>query len=482
MEHGEKIFVNTLAQLTRADIPGPALRPLIGWRGLVVDFTRDSAGFLQRLYEQFGPIAQIGQGRMSATFTFHPDYTRQILSNPNLFCSFGLEDIPFPFSDLESLRAITTALSLLNGDLHKQHRRLMAPAFHNSLLPVYVNQISDLVDRFFGHWKIGDEVDVYQAMDLFTLSLAMEIFVGMRADEDGQRFAQLFENVLNGFFSPATILLPYDIPGLPYHRLKLAGAELERSLRDLIHRRREMGLGGTDSLTLFLQAHDVDGTMLTDNEVIGETVAVFRGGSKTSASALAWTIFLLAQHPEILAHLSDELAATLRGASPTFEQLKQLPLLEGVIKESLRLIPPVLWGTRYSTDSFELGPYHLEKGSTVIYSSHVTHRMPEIYKEPYKFNPYRWREIKPSPYEYFPFNAGPRRCLGAEFAMLELKITLAMLLQRYRFALLPGQRIDRVGLTGSVPKRGIKVKLERLDGNFVKVPVKGNIHRLVDLK
>ncbi len=482
MGQGEKIFVNTLAQLTRADIPGPVLKPVLGWRGLVVDFTRDSAGFLQRLHEQFGPIAQIGQGRMSATFTFHPDYTRQILSNPSLFYSFGLEDIPFPFAALESLHAISTALSLLNGDLHKQHRRLMAPAFHNSLLPVYVDQITDLVDRFFSHWKAGEVVDIYQSMDLFTLSLAMEIFVGMQADEEGQRFAQLFENVLNGFFSPATILLPYDIPGLPYHRLKLAGAELESSLRDLIHRRREMGLGGTDSLSLFLQAHDVDGTMLTDNEVIGETVAVFRGGSKTSASALTWTIFLLTQHPEILAHLSDELAATLRGESPTFEQLRELPLLEGVIKESLRLIPPVLWGTRYSTEAFELGPYHLEKGSSVIYSSHVTHRMPEIYKDPYKFAPYRWQEIKPSPYEYFPFNAGPRRCLGAEFAMLELKITLAILLQRFRFYLLPGQHIDRVGLTGSIPKRGIKVKLEKPDGDFVKVPVKGNIHGLVSLK
>ena len=481
IRQGEKIFVNTLAQLTRADIPGPILKPILGWRGLVIDFTRDSAGFLQRLHEQFGPIAQVGQGKMSITFTFHPDYTRQILSNPNLFYSFGLEDIPFPFSALDSLQAITTAISLLNGDLHKQHRRLMAPAFHNSLLPVYVEQIIDLVDRFFSDWKVGDVVDLYQAMDLFTVSLAMEIFVGMKADAEGQRFAQLFENVLDGFFSPATILLPYDLPGLPYHRLKLAGAELESSLRDLIHRRREKGLGGTDSLTLFLQAHDVDGTMLTDNEVIGETVAVFRGGSKTSASALAWTIFLLAQHPGILAHLSDELAATLRGAPPTFEQLRELPLLDGVIKEGLRLIPPVSWGIRHSTEAFELGPYFLDKGSAVIYSSFVTHRMPEIYKNPYKFDPYRWGEIKPSPYEYFPFNAGPRRCLGAEFAMLELKITLAMLLQRFRFDLLPNQRIDRVGLTGSVPKRGIKVKLVKPDGNFVKAPVRGDIHKLVNL-
>jgi cytochrome P450 len=234
-------------------------------------------------------------------------------------------------------------------------------------------------------------------------------------------------------------------------------------------------------LSLFLQAHDEDGTMMSDDEVVGQTVAIFRGGSKTSASALTWTLFLLSQHPDVYAHLTDELAATLQGAAPTFEQLKQLPLLEGVIKESLRLVPPVVWGVRYSIEPFELGGFQFEKGSSVIYSSHVTHRMSEIYEDPNRFNPYRWEKLRPSPYEYFPFNAGPRRCLGAEFAMMELEIVLAILLQRYRFSLVPNQRIDRIGLTGSIPKNGIKMKLNPVDTGFSKVPVKGNVHRLVDL-
>jgi cytochrome P450 len=418
---------------------------------------------------------------MSATFTFHPDYTRQILSNPNLFYSFSLDDIPFPFADIEALKSLTTALSLLNGEQHKRQRRLMTPAFHAGALPVYVDQIANLVDKFFGAWKQGDVVDVYQAMDLFTIFLSMEIFVGMQADEEGRRFAELFETVLRLLFSPPTFLLPYDLPGFPYHRLRVQGTELERQLKNLIHRRRQKGLGGSDSLSLFLQAHDEDGTKMTDDEIVGETVAVFRGGSKTSAGALAWTLFLLAEHPEIYSHLSDELAGTLRGAAPTFEQLNQLPLLEGVVKESLRLIPPVVWGIRYSMESFEMGGYPFEKGSSVVYSSHVTHRMPEIFKDPLRFDPYRWETLKPSAYEYFPFNAGPRRCLGAEFAMMELKITLAILLQRYRFTLAPNQRIDRIGLTGSIPKQGLKMKLGGLDQGFEKTSVNGNIHRLVKL-
>src|ERR1041385_1454041 len=178
---------------TIATIPGPALPPILGWRGLVLDFARDSAGFLTKLQREHGKIARIGQGKMSATFTFHPDYTRQILSQPNLFYSFILEDIPFPFSDIEALKSMTTALSLLNGEQHKRQRRLMAPAFHNHFLPVYVDQITGVVQNFFDKWKYGDVVDIYQEMDLFTILLSMEIFVGMEADAEGKRFAHLFE-------------------------------------------------------------------------------------------------------------------------------------------------------------------------------------------------------------------------------------------------------------------------------------------------
>ena len=471
--------MTTLQTVNR--IPTPALHPILGWRGMILDFARDSVGFLSGLQQQYGKIVHVGQEKMSATFTFHPDYTRQILSNPTLFYSFSLEDIPFPFSDIEVLKSMTTALSLLNGEQHKRQRRLMAPAFHNHFLPVYVDQITRLAENYFGKWKVGEVADLYREIDLFTILLSMEIFVGMEADEEGKRFAHLFETVLNLLFNPPTFLLPYDLPGFPYHRLRVQGTELERQLKDLIRRRREKGLGGTDTLSMFLQAHDEDGTRMSENEIVGETVAVFRGGSKTSASSLTWTLFLLTQHPDIYSHLVDELAGRLRGAAPTLEQLNQLPLLESVIKESMRLIPPVAWGVRYSVDDFELGGYLHKKGSSVIYSSYVTHHMPDIYRDPQSFDPFRWETIKPSAYEYFPFNAGPRRCLGAEFAMMEMKITLAILLQKYHFTLLPNQRIDRVGMTGSLPKYGIKMRIGKPGEKPIKVPVRGNVHKLVTL-
>jgi cytochrome P450 len=462
-------------------MPGPGLHSVLGWRGFVLAFARDPVGFLTSLHNNYGKIAHVGQGKMSATFTFHPHYTRQILSHPNLFYSFNLEDIPFPFSDIEVLKSLTTAISLLNGEQHKRQRRLMLPAFHTSILPVYIDQITRAVDEFFSKWKYGNVVDIQQEIDLFTVMLSIETFVGMDANEEGLRFGQLFETVLNLLFNPPTFLLPYDLPGFPYHKLRVQGTKLERQLKNLIQRRREKGLGGTDSLSMFLQTHDEDGTMMSDDEVVGETVAVIRGGSKTTSGALTWLIFLLTQHPKIYSYLSDELTGTLRGAPPMPQQLNQLPLLEGVIRESMRLIPPVLWGVRYAVDDFEIGGYQHKKGSSVLYSSYVTHHMPELYENPQKFDPYRWETIKPSPYEYFPFNAGPRRCLGAEFAMMEMKIALAMLLQKFHFTLIPSQRIDRVGLVGLRPRYGIKLKIDQPGGKFSKVPMRGNIHKLVDL-
>ena len=464
------------------ELPGPRTHGLVGWRGDLIGFALDSVGFLTNLHHRYGNIARVGQGRMSATFTFHPDITRQILSNPSLFYSFDLDTIPFPFSDIEALHSLTTALAMMNGEQHRVQRRLMAPAFHSARLQLYVQEIIDITEVFFASWKPGAVVDLYEQMDLFTVWLAMKLFVGMDPTTEGRHFADLFESVLKLLFSPGVFLLPYDLPGLPYNRLIQLGTKLERDLRTLIERRRERGLDGNDILSTFLQTHDEDGNLMTDNEIVGQTVAVFRGGSKTSASSLTWCWFLLAQHPRLLNDLLDELDSTLHGAPPTFEQiLRGLPLLDAVIKESMRLIPPVVWGSRYSIEPFELGGYQHDKGNVVIYSAHVTHHMPEIFKDPDKFIPGRWFDIRPSAYEYFPFSAGPRRCLGAEFAMIEIKIVLATLLQRYRLTLLPGQRIDRVGIAGSLPKHGIKVRVEAQDRAFEITPVRGTIHRLVEL-
>jgi cytochrome P450 len=198
-------------------------------------------------------------------------------------------------------------------------------------------------------------------------------------------------------------------------------------------------------------------------------------------AALAWTLLLLAQQPRILADVVDELDSVLHGGAPTLEQLPRLPLLERVIKESMRVLPPASVMSRVSTEPFQLGPYAMPKGSIVTISPYITHRLPELYPEPRAFKPERWETVDASPYDYIPFGAGPRMCIGASFAMMEIKPVLAMVLQRYRLTVVPGTRVNyQVKITLS-PKGGLPMIVARQDRHFRTTEVRGTVQRLVDL-
>jgi cytochrome P450 len=216
--------------------------------------------------------------------------------------------------------------------------------------------------------------------------------------------------------------------------------------------------------------------------VLGHVTTFFTAGHETSASALTWILFLIAQHPHVYADLLDELEGTLHGAAPRLEQLKHLSLLNRVINEGMRMFPPSMWLIRTSTAPFALGSYELPGGTHVVFSPAVTHYRPDIYAEPHRFLPGRWETISPSPYEYLPFGNGPRRCLGATFAMLELQMVVSIILQRYRLVVPDQTKVDRGGSILSVPKGGLPVRLYARGQHVPAGRVRGNIHDLVDLR
>jgi cytochrome P450 len=205
---------------------------------------------------------------------------------------------------------------------------------------------------------------------------------------------------------------------------------------------------------------------------------------ETSSHTLSWTLLLLSQHPEVLGALLAELDAKLGGSAPTLEQLGQLPVLDSVVKESMRLLPatPFLFFRR-ATGSFELGPYTLPEKAVVLLSPLVTHREPSLYPEPLRFWPERWKTLSPSTYEYLPFGAGPRMCIGASFANMALRVLLALLVQRFRFTLSPDARVSRLvrGITLG-PKHGLPMRIDAQDRRSAPPgPVRGDIHQLVQL-
>jgi cytochrome P450 len=139
-----------------------------------------------------------------------------------------------------------------------------------------------------------------------------------------------------------------------------------------------------------------------------------------------------------------------------------------------------MWWSRISAQPFSLGPYELPRGARVIYSPYITHRRPELYAQPRRFLPERWRTIAPGPYEYIPFSAGPRACLGAGFALMELKVALALIVQRFRLTLRPGARVDYGGLMLSQPQPGLPMRIAAQDRRLAASPLRGTIAELVE--
>jgi cytochrome P450 len=226
-------------------------------------------------------------------------------------------------------------------------------------------------------------------------------------------------------------------------------------------------------LSILIEAHDEDGTRLTDSELVGHSAVMYVAGHETTAYTLSWTLFLLSQHPQIYDAVTDE-CRTLGAESP---------LLDLVIKESQRLLPatPYMF-IRVAQEGFELAGHALPKESAFIVSPLITHRQPEVYEDPLRFDPERWTRISPSPYEYLPFGAGPRLCIGMGFAAQALRIVLPRILLRWKVQLAEGAKIARKvqGITMG-PRHGLPVRLCPPATTVKTAHIKGDIHQLVKL-
>ena len=320
--------------------------------------------------------------------------------------------------------------------------------------------------------KLRDE------MEQLAMWLATKPILGLDPEKEGEALGQRLEESLKLMFSPFAVLFPYNIPGFPFYRLLKSAEKLEGVVKDIIATRKAKGVDGDDILSALIRLHEEDPARMSANDLIGHTI-MFRGGYSPNGMALYWTIFLLSQHPEELKKVLNELDEVLGGKNPTYEQLDQLPLLEGALKETMRLIPAGVWTARYAMEPFQLGSYQLQKGTWVMMSAYVTQRIPDIFPEPYKFLPERWQTIHPSSYEFMSFSAGPRYCIGQSLAMMQLKIAMSMILQRYSFTLKPGAVVDSVGMNSIRAKNGLPMTVTARTDNPTATPFKGNLHNIV---
>ncbi len=460
---------------------GPRPLPLLGVWGNLLRFMGDPVGHMLRIYREHGRLATLADRNAALICAFDPDVNRLVLSDQNRF--HVSEELVFPVPKGSSMGRLSTNLTLLNGEAHRRHRRLMMPAFQRSAVETYRDDMATVTERHIERWRPGQALELAQEMQQLTLTFAVKCLFGLDASLGGADLGALSTELLGGLMSLGVAAFPHDLPGTPYRRTLRVAEVLEERLRRLIAQKRAQPAGSRDVLSMLIQAHDEQDGRFSDEELLGAANVLFIAGHETTAYTLTWTLFLLSQHPRVLADVLDEVSGELRGAAPTVEQVPRLVLLDRVVKESMRLLPAsVMLFFRFATEPFQLGGLELQKGTGLLLSPLVTHRLPELYPEPERFRPERWLERQPSTYEFLPFGAGPRMCIGASFATLAVRVVLPILLQRFRFALAPGARISRHvrGIT-IAPRYGMPMIVGTPGEAGEPGTVRGDIHELVQL-
>jgi cytochrome P450 len=272
-----------------------------------------------------------------------------------------------------------------------------------------------------------------------------------------------------------------------YEQLLSFADELEAEVLGMIRRRRESREQGRDVLSILVRSNDEEGG-LSDEELVGQAAVLFGAAHMTTAHSLTWTLLLLAQHPSIMRQLWLELNDPNRSegapqpkASGSLPKGEDLSLLDRVIKESMRVLPASAYSQRINTEAVQLGPLELPRGTGIIFTPIVTHHLADLYPQPEKFIPDRWHTLRPSPYAYHPFGAGPRLCIGAPLATAVIRIALQRILSTFRLSAVPGSDVSaHIESTMLFPTHGLPMEIHPADGNFASSPIMGNIHDLVD--
>src|SRR5262249_5272926 len=292
------------------------------------------------------------------------------------------------------------------------------PAFQKKRIESYARDMTDLTRQTLDDWAPGQRLDVAKAMQQLTLRIACKVLFGLELNESQTRVGELAQQSLQYMRSPSVVVMPWNLPFFPYRCFRRIARQLDREIDALIERKRARQKDEGDVLSLLIHTHDENGVQMSHDELIGQANALFMAGHETTSNALTWTLFLLAQHPAVLADVVDELTAKVRSDSPTVEELRDRPPLERVPKESMRLLPPVPMSGRFTAEPVWLGKYSVPQGTEVIFSIYHTHHMPSLYSEPNRFLPDRWLDLDPSSYEYLPSCAGLPMCLVANFLLV----------------------------------------------------------------
>jgi len=435
---------------------GPRGLPLLG---SLPAFARDPIGFLEELQRDYGDVVPYRLGPMRYWLVASPAGVEQLLVG-----RAGQVEKDRTTHSLS--RVLGQGLVTSENPLWKRQRRLAAPSFTPRQIATYADLmvqagargVERALARSEGGW------DVHHDMTEITLEIVLRTLFGS-FDDETERAGRAIAGFMHAFeaeIRSVRRLLPRWIPSRVRREMEASRADLEAIVDGFIGARRASGERGDDLLGRLLAARDDDGRGMDDEQLRDEAITVFAAGHETTALALTYALWLLARHPEVQTALVTELSDVVGDRLPALDDVRSLPLHDAVVKETMRLYPPVWVVGRMATAPLTIDGHAVSPGDQLLAPQWLVHRDPRLWIGPEAFRPVRWQngETDDLPrFAYFPYAGGPRVCIGSHFAHLEAVLVLATWLQRIRVAPDPSSRLSLMPAVTLRPRDGLRLRL-----------------------
>lgn len=299
--------MTNLSTSTRASVlPGPPARGSLGATWRFARFMLHPFPTFQRHLSTYGPVSgltgAIEPGGQGLILAIGPQYNQQVLSNPTLFYNMESRNVP----KTSAAWRLAQGVVYLNGEHHRQQRRLIMPSFHKKEIDRYADTMVAATERRLTRWQPGQQINLIDEMTRLTMNVVLQTLFGLDAEQEGHELGLLLEQWLTLSGTLGAHLIPASVPGSPVRRLMRISEQIEAQTLTLLAQKKATLAASHDVISTLMQTHDEEGSRLTEAEVIGNAVVLFLAGHETSANALTWALFLLSQHPDIAQELHDD--------------------------------------------------------------------------------------------------------------------------------------------------------------------------------
>ncbi len=443
--------------------PGPSAFEVVKSLPLIVG---DRLAWMTDVQKKHGDIVRIPLGPRAVYAVFHPDFLRHVLvvNAKNYWKGRTFE---------KTASYMGKGLATTEGAEWQVQRRRMNPHFHKDALKSITTILSDNIELTMDRWKAfaktGEVIDLATEFQRLAMeSIARALFGTGVPQEKIHSIIEAFKVSLQ--FTTSRTLNPFDIPeSLPIPsniRFKKAVGVMDETVYGMIRAERARTEPSRTLLSVLVRASDPEtGEAMSDQQVRDEVMTMFLGGTDTSGNTLSWTFYNLDRHPEVRTKSLEEIKKVLGNRRAEHADLDSLNYIERTIDETLRLFPQNWVGSRDAYGDDVIGGYHIPAGSTVFLGVYRAHRHLDFWRESERFDPDRFLPENSAgrhPMSYMPFGAGPRKCIGFQFAMMELKLAISRILQRYEVTLVAPEKIRRYATWSLWPKPGVFAKLREI--------------------